>query len=154
MNFEPAARINNQRYKLFEKGVDSVVFLSAMNKGEGLKRLSEFASGGELSRILLSLKGNKLNDKISPVLILDEIDTGISGEVAQKVGTILKKLGKNHQVIAITHLPQVAAKADRHFFVYKNHEKAKTLTEIKVLKTNLDDRSKNSLIFIKISIIY
>lgn len=68
-----------------------------------------------------------------PTLIFDEIDTGISGEVALKVGNILKELGKKHQLIAITHLPQVAAKANRHFFVFKNHEKEKTSTEIKTL---------------------
>lgn len=149
LNFEPAARINNQRYKLFEKGVDSVVFLSAMNKGEGLKRLSEFASGGELSRILLSLKGNKLNDKISPVLILDEIDTGISGRVSQLVGKQMRDISKNTQIIAITHSPQIAAAGDTNFVVnkeiidnrtistiYKLDEKQKTIEIAKLISGN------------------
>lgn len=149
LNNEPAARINNQRYKLFEKGVDSVVFLSAMNKGEGLKRLSEFASGGELSRILLSLKGNKLNDKISPVLILDEIDTGISGRVSQLVGKQMRDISKNTQIIAITHSPQIAAAGDTNFVVnkeiidnrtistiYKLDEKQKTIEIAKLISGN------------------
>ena len=138
LNFEPAARINNQRYKLFEKGVDSVVFLSAMNKGEGLKRLSEFASGGELSRILLSLKGNKLNDKISPVLILDEIDTGISGRVSQLVGKQMRDISKNTQIIAITHSPQIAAAGDTNFVVNKEIIDNRTISTI----NKLDEKQK------------
>lgn len=138
LNNEPAARINNQRYKLFEKGVDSVVFLSAMNKGEGLKRLSEFASGGELSRILLSLKGNKLNDKISPVLILDEIDTGISGRVSQLVGKQMRDISKNTQIIAITHSPQIAAAGDTNFVVNKEIIDNRTISTI----NKLDEKQK------------
>ena len=138
LNFEAAARINNQRYKLFEKGVDSVVFLSAMNKGEGLKRLSEFASGGELSRILLSLKGNKLNDKISPVLILDEIDTGISGRVSQLVGKQMRDISKNTQIIAITHSPQIAAAGDTNFVVNKEIIDNRTISTI----NKLDEKQK------------
>lgn len=138
LNNEPAARINNQRYKLFEKGVDSVVFLSAMNKGEGLKRLSEFASGGELSRILLSLKGNKINDKISPVLILDEIDTGISGRVSQLVGKQMRDISKNTQIIAITHSPQIAAAGDTNFVVNKEIIDNRTISTI----NKLDEKQK------------
>ena len=90
-------------------------------------------SGGEKSRLMLAIKSLVAETVTLPTLIFDEIDTGISGEVAQKVGNILKTLGKSHQVISITHLPQVAAKASKHFFVYKNHEKEKTYTEIKTL---------------------
>ena len=85
---------------------------------------------------MLAIKSLVAETVTLPTLIFDEIDTGISGEVAQKVGAILKSLGKNHQVISITHLPQVAAKASKHFFVYKNHEKEKTFTEIKTLAGN------------------
>lgn len=125
-----------QENKLNNFGIDTIRLLFSANKGAVPQPLDEVGSGGEKSRLMLAIKSMVADAVTLPTLIFDEIDTGISGEVAQKVGTILKKLGKNHQVIAITHLPQVAAKADRHFFVYKNHEKAKTLTEIKVLKTN------------------
>ncbi|PKL79889.1 MAG: DNA repair protein RecN [Ignavibacteriae bacterium HGW-Ignavibacteriae-4] len=133
---EPTARINNKKYKLFDKGVDSIVFLSAMNKGEGLKRLSEFASGGELSRILLSLKGNKVNTNISPVLILDEIDTGISGRVSQLVGQQMRKISEKTQIVAITHSPQIAAAGDTNFVVRKEIVNERTISRIYKLNEN------------------
>ena len=133
---EPTARINNKKYKLFDKGVDSIVFLSAMNKGEGLKRLSEFASGGELSRILLSLKGNKVNTDISPVLILDEIDTGISGRVSQLVGQQMRRISEKTQIIAITHSPQIAAAGDTNFVVRKEIINERTISKIYKLNEN------------------
>ncbi|MER3327932.1 MAG: DNA repair protein RecN [Candidatus Kapaibacterium sp.] len=133
---EPTARINNKKYKLFDKGVDSIVFLSAMNKGEGLKRLSEFASGGELSRILLSLKGNKVNTEISPVLILDEIDTGISGRVSQLVGQQMRRISEKTQIIAITHSPQIAAAGDTNFVVRKEIVEERTISKIYKLNEN------------------
>lgn len=135
-NNEPTARINNKKYKLFDKGVDSIVFLSAMNKGEGLKRLSEFASGGELSRILLSLKGNKVNTNISPVLILDEIDTGISGRVSQLVGQQMRKISEKTQIVAITHSPQIAAAGDTNFVVRKEIVSERTISRIYKLNEN------------------
>lgn len=153
---EPTARINDKKYKLFDKGVDSIVFLSAMNKGEGLKRLSEFASGGELSRILLSLKGNKVNTDISPVLILDEIDTGISGRVSQLVGQQMRRISEKTQIVAITHSPQIAAAGDTNFVVrkeivgertiskiYKLNENEKTIEIAKLISGN--DTTSNSL---------
>ena len=133
---EPAARINDKKYKLFDKGVDSIVFLSAMNKGEGLKRLSEFASGGELSRILLSLKGNKVNTDVSPVLILDEIDTGISGRVSQLVGKQMRRISEKTQIIAITHSPQIAAAGDTNFVVRKEIVDERTISKIYKLNEN------------------
>ncbi len=133
---EPTARINDKKYKLFDKGVDSIVFLSAMNKGEGLKRLSEFASGGELSRILLSLKGNKINTDISPVLILDEIDTGISGRVSQLVGQQMRRISEKTQIIAITHSPQIAAAGDTNFVVRKEIVGERTISKINKLNEN------------------
>lgn len=155
-NNEPVARINNKKYKLFDKGVDSIVFLSAMNKGEGLKRLSEFASGGELSRILLSLKGNKVNTDICPVLILDEIDTGISGRVSQLVGQQMRRISEKTQIVAITHSPQIAAAGDTNFVVrkeivgertiskiYKLNESEKTLEIAKLISGS--DTTSNSL---------
>jgi DNA repair protein RecN (Recombination protein N) len=129
-NDEPKARIGQKSFKLFEKGIDLVVFFSAMNKGEGLKNLSEFASGGELSRILLSLKGNKITNDISPVLILDEIDTGISGRVSQLVGHQMRKIAKSTQIIAITHSPQIAAAGDSNFVVRKEVVEDRTISKL------------------------
>ena len=114
-------------------GIDEIRLLFSANKGSLPQPLDEVGSGGEKSRLMLAIKSLVAETITLPTLIFDEIDTGISGEVAQKVGTILKELGKKHQVISITHLPQVAAKANKHFFVYKNHEKEKTYTEIKTL---------------------
>ena len=122
--------------KLNNFGIDTIRLLFSANKGTAPQPLDEVGSGGEKSRLMLAVKSMVAEAITLPTLIFDEIDTGISGEVAQKVGNILKKLGKNHQVIAITHLPQVAAKGDRHFYVYKNHEKEKTYTEIKILKAD------------------
>jgi len=119
--------------KLNAFGVDEIRLLFSANKGSHPQPLDEVGSGGEKSRLMLAIKSLVAETVTLPTLIFDEIDTGISGEVAQKVGNILKSLGKSHQVISITHLPQVAAKASKHFFVYKNHEKEKTFTEIKTL---------------------
>jgi DNA repair protein RecN (Recombination protein N) len=114
-------------------GIDEILLLFSANKGSAPQSLDEVGSGGEKSRLMLAIKSLVAETTTLPTLIFDEIDTGISGEVAHKVGIILKELGKKHQVIAITHLPQVAAKANRHFFVFKNHEQEKTSTEIKTL---------------------
>ncbi|MEZ5025202.1 MAG: DNA repair protein RecN [Chitinophagales bacterium] len=114
-------------------GIDEIELLFAANKGSAPQALERVASGGEKSRLMLAIKSLVADTITLPTLIFDEIDTGISGEVAQKVAGILKSLGERHQVIAITHLPQVAAKAKQHFFVYKNHEQTKTFTEIKTL---------------------
>lgn len=122
--------------KLNPFGIDEIRLLFSANKGSHPQPLDEVGSGGEKSRLMLAIKSLVAETVTLPTLIFDEIDTGISGEVAQKVGNILKDLGKKHQVISITHLPQVAAKASKHFFVYKNHEKEKTFTEIKVLSGN------------------
>lgn len=115
------------------QGIDRIRLHFSPNKGVAAKPLNEVGSGGEKSRLMLAVKSFVAETVHLPTLIFDEIDTGISGEVALKVGHILQGIGKKHQLIAITHLPQVAAKANRHFFVYKNHEKAQTFTEIKVL---------------------
>jgi DNA repair protein RecN (Recombination protein N) len=122
-----------QDHALNAYGIDEIKLLFSANKGVLPQPLDEVGSGGEKSRLMLAIKSLVAETITLPTLIFDEIDTGISGEVAQKVGNILKQLGQQHQVISITHLPQVAAKANRHFFVYKNHEKEKTYTEIKVL---------------------
>lgn len=92
------------------------------------------ASGGELSRLMLSIKSILAKHTALPTLIFDEIDTGISGETALRVGNVIGELEENMQVICITHLPQIAAKGEAHYFVYKNEESERTTTGIKRLK--------------------
>ena len=122
--------------KLNQFGADEIRLLFSANKGSSPQPLDEVGSGGEKSRLMLAIKSIVAETITLPTLIFDEIDTGISGEIAKKVGVILSELGKHHQVISITHLPQVAAKANKHFFVFKNNEKEKTYTEIKALTKN------------------
>lgn len=114
-------------------GKDEIKFLFSSNKGFEPQELSKIASGGELSRVMLSVKYLLAGKTDLPTLIFDEIDTGISGEVASKVGDVFKDISKNHQLISITHLPQIAAKADRHFFIYKEDTAEKTKTKIATL---------------------
>ncbi len=114
-------------------GGDAVEFLFDANKSGRFEPLGKVASGGELSRLMLCIKSLVAASVQLPTLIFDEIDTGISGEAARQVGMIMKALGQSHQVIAITHQPQIAAKADAHFFVYKKEEKGRVSTRIKHL---------------------
>lgn len=114
-------------------GIDDVAFLFSANKGAPLLPVNKAASGGELSRLMLCIKSLISNKIQLPTVIFDEIDTGISGEAAQKVGGVLQGHAKAHQVIAITHLAQIAARAQSHFFVYKQHGADSTLTQIKTL---------------------
>ena len=122
-----------KKKEIAEKGVDEVESYVSLNPGEPLRPLREVGSGGELSRIMLSIKTVLADTDAVPTLIFDEIDTGISGRTAEKVGEKLEKIAKNHQVILITHLPQIAAKADRHFLIEKNVQEGKTKTEIHTL---------------------
>ena len=124
--------------KLNLNGKDIVRFLISTNKGESLKDLSKIASGGEISRIMLALKivFSKV-DNIS-CLIFDEIDTGISGETVIKIAEKLKQLSKNVQIICVTYSPQIAAKADNHYYIYKEVKNDRTNTKIKYL--NSDER--------------
>jgi DNA repair protein RecN (Recombination protein N) len=114
-------------------GIDKVKFLFSANKGIELKELSNAASGGELSRLMLAIKSMISQKNLLPTIIFDEIDNGVSGEVAGKVGGILKRMGGNMQVIAITHLPQIAAKGDSHYWVYKSENRQVATTFIKQL---------------------
>ena len=116
-----------------EKGVDNVAFLISTNPGEPVKPLSKIASGGEMSRIMLAFKTIFARMDAIPTLIFDEIDTGISGKTAQVVGEKMKFVAKNHQVICITHLPQIAALADTHLHIQKTTKGEKTLVEVKKL---------------------
>lgn len=115
--------------RLTEKGADRVSFFIATNKGEGLKPLARIASGGELSRIMLAMKSVMASGRVA-TLIFDEIDTGVSGSIAQVVGLKLKEVSKSNQVLCITHLPQVAAFADRHFVVSKKTVSKRTVTQV------------------------
>lgn len=114
-------------------GGDKVNFLFSANKNMSLKPVSEIASGGEISRLMLGIKAELAGAAALPTIIFDEIDTGVSGEIADKMGEIMRKMGKEMQVIAITHLPQIAAKGDFHFFVYKEELKEGTETHISLL---------------------
>ena len=119
-------------------GLDTIKFLFSANKGSDFKELHKVASGGELSRLMLSIKSIMATKKSLPTIIFDEIDTGVSGDVADKIGQILLKMGEKMQVISITHLPQIASKGHFHLFVFKNDDKNKTISHIKVL--NKDER--------------
>lgn len=114
-------------------GIDSVKFLFSANPGKQVQAINEVASGGELSRVALSLKSIVAGNIQLGTLIFDEIDTGISGEVSGKMGHILKKLADKHQLISITHSPQIAARADTHFFIYKLVENQRTYTKVREL---------------------
>lgn len=116
------------RYKA--TGGDDVQFLFSANKGQPLQAIHRVASGGELSRVMLAVKSLVAQTSALPTIIFDEIDTGISGEVALKVGYIMERLSENMQVLAITHLPQIASKGKAHFKVFKEDEGEKTKTGI------------------------
>lgn len=125
--------LDNNKIKFTPRGTDKVEFYLSTNLGEDVKPLQKVASGGEVSRVMLAMKMNLAkNDKL-PLLIFDEIDTGVSGRIAQKVGQSLKELSRHHQIIAITHLPQIAGLADHHYFVQKIEKENRSSTSIKLL---------------------
>lgn len=115
-------------------GCDELQFLFSANKGLALSELHKVASGGELSRLMLCLKAHLAERTALPAIIFDEIDTGVSGDVAHKIGTIMLEMGKHMQVIAITHLPQIASKGKQHLFVFKRDVKNQTQSDIRELK--------------------
>lgn len=118
---------------LTSNGLDVISFLFTANKGAEFKELHKTASGGELSRLMLCLKALLAERTALPTIIFDEIDTGVSGDVADKIGNILLAMGKTMQVITITHLPQMASKGGNHLFVFKSDSKNKTTSSIKPL---------------------
>ncbi len=122
-------------------GLDNVEFLFAANKGSRMQSIKDVASGGELSRLALCTKSLVAAAIPLPTLIFDEIDSGVSGDVALKMGHILQKLASHHQVVVITHSPQVAARAEKHYFVYKNHKEDRTVTNVKSLNSEERVRS-------------
>ena len=115
------------------KGSDEVRFLFSANKGIAVDDLRRVASGGELSRLMLSIKSAVSDYNYIPTLIFDEIDTGVSGEVAAKIGGIMQQMGNALQLISITHLPQVASQAEHHYFIYKDNEGERTQSHIRLL---------------------
>jgi len=119
--------------ELHATGNDTLDFLFSANKGSDLKPLGKGASGGELSRVMLALKAVLSKHKQLPTLIFDEIDTGVSGDIAVKMGAILKKMGRTMQLISITHLPQIAGQGASHFKVYKKDTDERTQTFIEQL---------------------
>ena len=114
-------------------GIDKVSFLFSANKGSEFKELNKVASGGELSRLMLSIKSSLAKLTALPTIIFDEIDTGVSGDVADKIGIIMNQMAESIQVITITHLPQIASKGSSHLFVYKSDRNNKTYSSIKKL---------------------
>lgn len=116
-----------------ETGFDDLRFMFTANKNVPLQPISEVASGGEISRVMLCLKSMIAGATALPTIIFDEIDTGVSGEVADKMGQVMQQFGKQMQVIAITHLPQIAARGKTHYFVYKTEENENTVTRLRQL---------------------
>jgi DNA repair protein RecN (Recombination protein N) len=126
--------VDGEKFKFNSKGYDEVEFLISTNLGEDLKPLSKVASGGEISRIMLALKSILAKTDKLPLLIFDEIDTGVSGRIAQKVGATLKSLSELHQIISITHLPQIAARSSEHFSVEKKKIGSRVVSSIRQLE--------------------
>jgi len=116
------------------KGADEFEWVFSANKGSALQDLKKVASGGELSRITLAIKSLLAEFENLPTIVFDEIDTGVSGDIATKMGSIMKKMSSSLQVISITHLPQIAGMGEQHFKVYKTTENEKTRSNIKILK--------------------
>lgn len=126
-------KIQFDQTELTPTGTDSVTFLFAFNKNQPLMPVKDTASGGEISRLMLTIK-SIIADKINlPSIIFDEVDTGVSGDVANKMGDLMKRISKQIQVIAITHLPQVASKGSAHFKVFKEDSETDTTTSVKLL---------------------
>ena len=129
--------VSIEKRKIFDKnGLDDVKFMISTNKGEDEKPLQKIASGGEMSRIMLAIKTALADTDNTPVMIFDEIDTGISGKAAKSVAKKLKIIGKKHQVICITHQPSIAAKGDQNYFISKATKNDRTYTTIKKLNEN------------------
>lgn len=115
-------------------GLDEVSFLFSANKNGALQPVAETASGGEISRLMLGIKALIAGYSALPSIIFDEVDTGVSGDIADKMGNIMRDLGKRMQVLTITHLPQIAAKGEAHYYVYKEDTPERTVTRIRELR--------------------
>lgn len=132
----PNARLKielKSQEEFYANGQDQLIWNLSANKGGDFTEMKKAASGGELSRIMLAVKSILATQSKLPTIIFDEIDTGVSGEIAQKMGDILQNMGKSMQVIAITHLPQIAGKGSRHFKIFKEDVGETTVTRIREL---------------------
>jgi len=132
--------IDGIKYFSDEHGIDIIDLLISPGKSENLKPISKIASGGELSRIMLAIKSVLAEVDHIPVLIFDEIDSGISGRIATAVGKELKNLALYHQILCVTHLPQIASMAYCHFRVEKMEERGRVVTQVECLEA--DERTK------------
>lgn len=130
---ELAIEVDSKYYRTDYNGIDKIEFYISTNKGESPKPLKKIASGGEMSRIMLALKSMGAANKDMPILVFDEIDAGVSGRVSERVGKQMSNLATEHQIIAITHSPQIAAKGQRILFVSKNEHNGRTETYAQVL---------------------
>lgn len=130
---EAALRIESKKTDPGPSGIDQVEILFSANKGIAPRPLEQVASGGEFSRLMFCVKYVMAEKASLPTLVLDEIDAGVSGEIAMQLGEMMKAMAHRHQVIAISHLPQIAARGEKHFLVYKDSSSQKTITEIKPL---------------------
>jgi len=117
------------------RGLDTVDIRFSANKGFKPVEVSQVASGGEFSRLIFAIKYLLAGKKAMPTVIFDEIDTGVSGEIALQMADMMKKMSENHQVISISHLPQFAARGNAHYFVYKDHEADISLSKMRKLET-------------------
>ena len=131
-------RIDSETGKPSATGIDTVTFMFSANKGIKPQQLKNVASGGEFSRLMLAIKYILASKRSLPTIIFDEIDTGVSGEIAIRMGNMMKDMAHNHQIIAITHLPQIAAQGTRHYFVFKDHSADRTVSRIRQL--SFDER--------------
>ena len=130
---DAALRVERRPIAPTESGADEIEILFSANKGIAPQELKRVASGGEFSRLMFCIKYVLAGKTSLPTIIFDEIDTGVSGEIAIKMVNMMKEMAKNHQVLAISHLPQVAAKGDAHYFVYKDNSSAKSVSRIRQL---------------------
>ena len=129
-------QIKQDRKPMEAEGQDQITFLFSANKNVGPQPINQIASGGEISRIMLIIKSIIADYTSLPTLLFDEIDTGVSGEIAYKMGEIMKHIAMRRQVICITHLPQIAAKGKYHYKVYKKEQNDHNITEVKLLGEN------------------
>lgn len=127
-------KVEFEKGKLTPEGQDHVVFYCSFNKNHPMQPVAEIASGGEISRLMLGIKSVMAENMHLPTVIFDEIDTGVSGEIAHKMGKMMKDMSEGLQVVAVTHLPQVAASGKSHFKVYKADDSEKTVSNIKKLE--------------------
>ena len=128
-------KVSNETTKPDSTGINNINFLFSANKGINPQPLKNVASGGEFSRLMLALKYILADKTALPTIVFDEIDTGVSGEVSIKVGKMMREMARGHQIIAITHLHQIAAQGNAHYYVYKDNSSSKTISRVKLLTT-------------------